>query len=912
MCETLNKDHYLIEESGYFDEVWYQKKYFGSSLLEIPALEHFCIDGWKKGFSPGPDFTSDWYISEYADVKHANINPLVHFLRFGKAEGRLPKPNQSRLTELQLWQHSSGDYSYLLDTLDKQLLSMSNYERGYASWAISRWYAGNGEWDQAKRHISIFHPDKRLEGVPTHIGSVQLAFLISLNTGDFLDAKDLLKSAHKHYGLCPDWHLMKCTLNQYTNEAEDGLETLCQLYKRHKLALPYYKSHSQRLSLDNLVSRVALPLPVRQNQEQVSVILPVYNAETTLATALQSLTDQSWQYLEIIVVDDCSTDGTLDIARSFAKQDSRISVLSNHVNQGAYAARNTGLAAAKGEFITTHDADDWSHCQKIELQVKALIDNPAYKASASHWARCSSNLVFGTWRQEASWIHRNVSSLMFRREVFDELGYWDRVSVNADTEYYYRILSAYGKQAITEVMPGVPLAFGRMEPGSLTMDSKTHLRTQFGGVRKDYMDAAYDWHQQQKDKPGLFVSFNPEKRPFPAPELIDRPGRYFGDQHYPVYPGKQTVADDAKTVLLCAHAAGKNLFGAERSLLDIAKAADQNGYRLVITLPVKDLEPGHSDYIQALLEYATAVIVFEYLWWHGKRGLNSRAVQDFQVIIEAWKVDLVHVNTLVLREPLVAAKRKQIPGLVHVRELPDFDEAICEGLGAASEQIRSNTLKWADGFIVNSECTSRFINQPDRSFLLYNTVDCCDFNVPLIKKETVRFGLISSNVPKKGLHDFVELARQAEGCIGNAEFVLIGPENEHTDALGNRDTLPSNLVIAGYAETPQKALTKADVILNLSYFQESFGRTIAEAMASGRPVIAYRWGALPELIDNGVSGYLVHLGDIGGLLRRVAILAESPDLIREMGSAGKSAIIDRFGFNHFARALKDIYSQWLG
>ncbi|WP_422450372.1 MULTISPECIES: glycosyltransferase [unclassified Endozoicomonas] len=816
------------------------------------------------------------------------------------------KPVAAIFWEQVLWQTTAYEKGQST-VLEKLVTDLNACNRGYANWALARWHASTGEWPKALSYIHNLLPEIRVKGVPSHIGVTLLVFSVLVHNGDQAGAEQTLCCANQHFGICPDGHLMACNLKQFFSQSDgDGLIALVELYKRYGLVLPDYKNLGHPFGLDNLVSKSRFTCNMADHP-LVSIIIPVFNGESTLGTALHSLTEQSWRALEILVVDDCSTDKSLQIARQWAEQDSRIRVLANHTNQGAYAARNTGLAAAKGEFITTHDADDWSHCQKIELQVKALLVSPQHMASASHWARCSSQLVFGTWRQEASWIYRNVSSLMFRRSVFDQLGYWDRVSVNADTEYYYRIIAAYGQQSIIEVKPGIPLAFGRMEPGSLTMASETHLRTQFGGVRKDYMDAAHLWHRQQGSD-GLYLSFNPQQRPFPVPALINRPGQYFGLHHYPVYPGRQAVDNEAKTILLCAHASGITLFGGERSFLDMARAVDQAGYQLVITLP----EQGSREYLDALLEYASTAIVFPYLWWHGKRAVNERASRDFEAILDAYGVDLVHVNTLVLREPLLAARNKQVPGLVHVRELPGFDPALCEGLGAEPDQIRSNILNWADGFIVNSQCTQRYINQPERCSLLYNTVDASAFNAPPGPKAEVRFALVSSNIPKKGLDDFVTLARRAEGHIANARFILIGPDNEHIEALRACATLPANLVIAGYSQTPQQALNQADVILNLSSFQESFGRTIAEAMASGRPVIGYRWGALPELIDNGVNGFLVHLGDIEGLLRRVAILAEDPELLLAMGKAGRKKVVSHFGFTRFAETLKTIYDQWLG
>lgn len=657
-------------------------------------------------------------------------------------------------------------------------------------------------------------------------------------------------------------------------------------------------------SLDNLTTKLA-DAAEYIDQPLISVIVPVFNGAATLDTALQSLVAQSWQALEIIVVDDCSTDNTRHIAQQWAAKDTKVRVLANHVNQGTYAARNLGFTAANGAFITTHDADDWSHPQKLEMQVKGLLNNAQMAASISHWVRCTTKMQLET-RPDGSLVHRNVSSLMMRRAVFERLGYWDRVSVNADTEYYYRILAAYGSSSIIEVLSGVPLAFGRRHAASLTMQPETHWKTQFGGVRKEYMDAAHAWHQQHAPNK-LHLSFSPAQRPFPAPALINRPGQYIGTHHAPIYQGHQTIKDDAKTVLLCAHSAGKTLFGGERSLIDVARAIHHAGYRLVVTLP----EQAGAAYPDTLLACASTVIIVPYLWWHSHREADESIVADFVTIIDRYNVDLVHVNTLVLREPLLAARQQKIPCLLHVRELPTFDHALCEGFGAQPDEIRENILNWADGFIANSKCTQQYINQPDRCSLLYNTVNSAEFTIPLPQNNKVRFALISSNTAKKGVDDFIELARRAEQHVANAEFVLIGPDNPYMQALRQGNALPNNLMIAGYTETPQQALQQVDVVMNLSHFQESFGRTIAEAMAAERAVIGYRWGALPELIDNGINGYLAHLDDIDGLLHRVSILANNPDLRIAMGRAGKQKVMHHFDVEHFNQALAAIYARWL-
>ncbi|MBD5416907.1 MAG: glycosyltransferase family 2 protein [Desulfovibrio sp.] len=93
-------------------------------------------------------------------------------------------------------------------------------------------------------------------------------------------------------------------------------------------------------------------------QPLVSFIIPVYNGEKWLADCLQSVVDQSVPDLEIIVIDDASTDGTPQIVRSFADRDPRIKILVNERNSGHAAARNRGLDMSTGRWIATPDCDD--------------------------------------------------------------------------------------------------------------------------------------------------------------------------------------------------------------------------------------------------------------------------------------------------------------------------------------------------------------------------------------------------------------------------------------------------------------------------------------------------------------------------------------------------------------------------
>ena len=92
---------------------------------------------------------------------------------------------------------------------------------------------------------------------------------------------------------------------------------------------------------------------------KVTILVAVYNAERYLAQCLDSLCQQTLRDIQIVCIDDCSTDHSPQILREYAARDSRIVCLRTPVNSGQAVARNLGLTIATGEFTTMLDSDDW-------------------------------------------------------------------------------------------------------------------------------------------------------------------------------------------------------------------------------------------------------------------------------------------------------------------------------------------------------------------------------------------------------------------------------------------------------------------------------------------------------------------------------------------------------------------------
>ncbi|ASP95076.1 glycosyltransferase family 2 protein [Sinorhizobium meliloti] len=119
-----------------------------------------------------------------------------------------------------------------------------------------------------------------------------------------------------------------------------------------------------------------MPTPV------VSIVLPVYNAEPYIAAAIESVLRQDYERLEVIAIDDGSTDRSRDILERYRKSDSRVSIISRE-NRGLIATLNEGLALAKGELIARMDADDIAYPSRLSRQVALFSAEPRLALSGT-------------------------------------------------------------------------------------------------------------------------------------------------------------------------------------------------------------------------------------------------------------------------------------------------------------------------------------------------------------------------------------------------------------------------------------------------------------------------------------------------------------------------------------------------
>jgi glycosyltransferase involved in cell wall biosynthesis len=210
---------------------------------------------------------------------------------------------------------------------------------------------------------------------------------------------------------------------------------------------------------------------------EVSVVMRTYNVAAYISDALESALNQSLRSIEVIVADDGSTDGTLELVRGF--RDPRIRLIESP-HQGASAALNVGAALAQGEFIALLDADDLWSSDKLARHVAFLRDHPEIDVSFS-WSRVidadgrDTGLHARLWSGSLSFrqlladnVIGNGSSTVLRREAYLKIAPFDRgLRACSDFDAWLRV--ALLRPGNISCIPAW-LTYYRRRPGQVTTD----------------------------------------------------------------------------------------------------------------------------------------------------------------------------------------------------------------------------------------------------------------------------------------------------------------------------------------------------------------------------------------------------------------------------------------------------------
>lgn len=344
----------------------------------------------------------------------------------------------------------------------------------------------------AARAVAQYSPDTALELLTgqDQLSTLGLRAAQHLALGLTDQAGEIIRKAldGSRESIDPDILLLRANMSADHAAKLQDLNSYLAMYGLSPLRR---KDDSICLSASNLVSTaeagsVRGPL--------VTVTMPAYNTSGRIGAAIDSLLAQTYRDIEILVVDDNSTDDTVSVVTDFTLRDPRVRLIKRTQNGGPYAARNMALANAHGDFVTCHDSDDWAHPEKIHRQVEPMLKDRDLNVTASKWVRVQDDGLF-----YATQVHPltrfNPASPLFRKApTLSRAGFYENVRTGADSEYIARLRLLYGQRGYR--LLSMPLAFGAHRAGSLMTDVMTGTKRgeAMNAERLDYWET---WRKKQ-------------------------------------------------------------------------------------------------------------------------------------------------------------------------------------------------------------------------------------------------------------------------------------------------------------------------------------------------------------------------------------------------------------------------------
>ncbi|MEL7671257.1 glycosyltransferase [Methanobacterium sp.] len=411
------KGYRSIKKNKLVDTGYYLKNNRGVRSSGMDPILHYMYHGFKEGKKPNAAFNGDYYLKKYKDVKKSNLNPLVHYSLYGIEEGRKTDTVKEGLNSAK-HKNIKGHINCPADTtlIRGWLAKIGNNNPRLALLKID---------NQSFEFIcSNFRLD--LKG-KINDGNHAFEFVVPLN---FVNGKKhKIELFDKETGECiakteAVWH-QKRHFTDFSGFLADSLVSPV-------INAPFREEDKRCFAvMENIAEHLTnLAFDVEENI-LVSVIMPVYNRARTVKSAIDSVLTQTYRNIELVIVDDGSDDGTVELIEDI--NDDRIVLLRNNSCQGVSKARNRALKAARGKYIAYLDSDNTWDLRYIAAMVGAFLKLPDAEAVYSGQFLFKGNSEkpfaarFGSFNRSLL-LNRNyidMNSFCHTRDIYNRLGGFD-------------------------------------------------------------------------------------------------------------------------------------------------------------------------------------------------------------------------------------------------------------------------------------------------------------------------------------------------------------------------------------------------------------------------------------------------------------------------------------------------------
>jgi glycosyltransferase involved in cell wall biosynthesis len=373
---------------------------------------------------------------------------------------------------------------------------------------------------------------------------------------------------------------------------------------------------------------------------------------------------------------------------------------------------------------------------------------------------------------------------------------------------------------------------------------------------------------------------------------------------------------------------GADIYGASRCLIRLVKALDRTRYIPLVLLP----EDGP---LRQKLEALGVEVVF-----HPRLSIiTRRVIRSWRILIFfiefpasvlfLWrlirrrKIDLVHTNTGVMVSPGLAAKLAGIPHLWHIRDWFQEFRRIWKPY--------SGYILWSsDAVIAISQSVASQFTDDSKISVVYDGCSLDEFHsddAQAGQDFRRRFGLGTDFVAgcvgriklfQKGQEVLVQAAAVLKARGLRPKILIVGtpyPGNEsHLQSLKDlihKSGLQDSVILTGELDDVKPAYAAMNVLVLPSVAQEGLGDVMMEAMAMRVPVIATNIGGPLEVVQDGITGFLVPPSDPEALADKIELLMNDPKLGERLGQAGPKRVMQRFSIGEMIRKIEALYGKWM-
>lgn len=300
-----------------------------------------------------------------------------------------------------------------------------------------------------------------------------------------------------------------------------------------------------------------------------------------------------------------------------------------------------------------------------------------------------------------------------------------------------------------------------------------------------------------------------------------------------------------------------------------------------------------------------------------------RQARELGEVIRAWRPDLIHLNDIirVSRAGIMAAKRTGVPAICHLRAMGS----------------RNHYDRWLSRSLRGYICISQAVDRHQRtlggriapSWVVYNGLDLAEIDQAVdagqvraelgLTSQDLLIGCVGRLVEWKGQHIFLQALAKLAPSYPRLRGLIVGvPEANTRDyaqglvELAHELNLDGVVTFAGFRSDVPRLLRALDVTVHPSTSPEPFGRDIIESMAAGTVVVGTDAGAVPEIIEDGVTGMIVPPSDADAMARAIAYVLDHPQEAETWRRAARKNVERRFSLERYVNGVERVYEELLG